>query len=234
MRVAAPSAVGRAGRSSSQDLYADAVRVLGAGHPVARTQHAIAIATRQAACTSVLIAAAPCAGVFSRSLAAATCAAATLVTAIIWGAAAGLGVRRRTHVHDLIVRGGAPAAEVVEHEVARVLDPAHRAEVASRLGRALYEAEHWDEYLPASRPPEGVRHLRPSASVIHEITSALHGEAVSPRGVILLVRFLQGGYGADVYQSGGPDAVRRELGRIRFELGAGAGRAAPLQAPHRP
>jgi hypothetical protein len=219
MRLAAPTATGRTGRRSSLDLYADTVRALGAGHPLARVQHAVTVATRQAATASALLAASPCIGLVSRGLAVATAAAATLVTVILCGAVAALGVRRRARVQDVILRGGASTAELVRDETARLLAPVHRARVAGRLARALYEGEHWEEYLPASRPPEGVRHLRPNAHVIHEIVSGLDGDTASARAVILLERFLQGGYGAAIYQSGGPDSVRRELGRIRFELG---------------
>ena len=223
MRLAAPTAIGRTGRRSSLDLYADTVRALGADHPLARVQRAVTLATRQAAAASALLVASPCVVLVSRNLAVATAAAATLVTATLCGAVAALGVRRRAHVQDVILRGNASGAELVRDETARVLAPAHRARVAHRLARALHEAEHWEEYVPASRPPESVRHLRPSARVVREIVTGLDGDVASPRPVILLERFLQGGYGAAIYQSSGPDSVRRELGRIRFELG-GSGR----------
>jgi hypothetical protein len=224
MKIAAPLSIGRSGRRSSLDLYADAVRTLGPRHPVARSQHSITVAGRHAATACALLAAAPFIGLISRDLAVATGVAAMLVTTISCGVVAALSSRRRTQVHELVLERRSSAAELVRHEVGRLLDPSHRAEVARRLGRALHEAEHWDEYLPASRPPEAVLHLRTNAQAVHAIVEAIHGDEVSPRAVILLERFVKGGYGAAVYQGGGPDLVRRELGRIRFELGADAGR----------
>lgn len=218
MRLAPPPATWRAGKPSALDVYADTVRALGAGHPLARTQHRIAVAARQAAGVSALLVAAPCAAVLNRDLVVATAAAAALVTAILYGQALALSVRRRTQVHDVILQGRAPAASLVMDEVARLLAPEHRAEVARRLERLLHEAEHWEDYLPSSRPPEGVRQLRPSAWTIHEIVNALQIEGVSARAVIMVERLIQGGYGAEAYR--GADWVRRELGRIRFELGA--------------
>jgi hypothetical protein len=219
MRLASAWPTGRAERRSSLDLYADAVRALGAAHPLARTQHAITIATRQGATTSALLVAAPWIGVVDPSAAIATIAAAGLVTATLCAVAAVLRSQRRAHVCDLILRGDGSAVELVRDESRRLLYPAHRTEIARRLGRTLHDAEHWDEYLPASRPPAGVGHLRGNGRAIREVVDALQADGVSARAVILVERFVHGGYGADAYHSTGSDAVRRELGRIRFELG---------------
>ena len=48
--------------------------------------------------------------------------------------------------------------------------------------------------------------------------------------MVMLDRLVQGGYGATVYQ-GGPDWVRRELGRIHFELLEPGGREQPGHRP---
>jgi hypothetical protein len=219
MRRASALPTRRAGRRSSLDLYADAIATLGVGHPLARTQHALMIVTRQAATASALLVAAPWMGLIDPTVAIATVVAAALVTAILCAVAAVLRSQRRAQVCDLILRGDGSAVELVRDEIGRLLQPAHRAEIARRLGRTLHEAEHWDEYLPASRPPAGVRHLRESRQAIRGVVEALQADGVSPRAVILVERFVHGGYAADAYHSPGPDAVRRELGRIRFELG---------------
>lgn len=219
MRFAATSAIERAAGRSSVHLSVDAANTLGAGHPLARTQLAVTIAARQAATASALLVAAPWIALIDRRLAFATGVAAVLVVTILCAVIAVLRSQRRAMVRALILHGDASTVELVRIEMGRLLQPTHRADVACRLGRTLHEAEHWNEYLPASRPPAGVRHLRPSAQAIHEIMDALHADGVSPRAVILVERFVQGGYGADAYHASGPDAVRRELGRIRFELG---------------
>jgi len=200
-------------------LYVDAANTLGPGHPLVRTQLAITIAARQAATASSLLVAAPWIAPIDRGLAFATGVTTVVVLTILCAVIAVLRSQRRARVRDLILHGDGSTVALVRYEIGRLLQPTHRADVARRLGRTLHEAEHWNEYLPSSRPPLGVRHLRPSAQTIHEIMDALHGDGVSPRAVILVERFIQGGYGADAYHASGPDAVRRELGRIRFELG---------------
>jgi hypothetical protein len=217
VRLATRPAIPRPGCRSSLDLYADLVRTLGPDHPLVRTQRAITIATGHALNASVLVVGAACLGPVSRSLAIATAASAGLVTSILCGAVAVLSARRRQRVHDLILEGTPPALGLIRAEVKRLLEPANRARVAHALDRALREGEHWHEYLPASRPPDGVRHLPPNGPLIREIATDLCGERVSARAVILLDRLIQGGYGAAIYQ-GGPDWVKRELGRIHFEL----------------
>jgi hypothetical protein len=221
MRPAPRRAIPHPRGGSSPALYADLVRTLGPDHPLVRTQRAIATATCHAMDVSALVIAAPCLAVLSRDLAIATVASAALVMTILCGGIAVLRSHRRRMVHDLILQGGPPALVLIRDEVGRLLDPAYRARVARALNRALYEGEHWHEYLPASRPPHGVRHLPPNARLIREITADLCGEHASPRAVIRLDRLIQGGYGAAIYQ-GGPDWVRRELGRIHFELGWGS------------
>jgi hypothetical protein len=152
-----------------------------------------------------------------RTLAAAVGASAAVVAAVCWGIAAALAGRRRRCVHQVILAGAPAPSLVVRSEMRRLTRPARCASAAAALEAALHEGVHWYTYLPASRPPPGVLHLPPNAPVIHEITTCLLNGQVSPRAMILLDRFIQGGYGAAVYQ-GGPEWAKRELGRIRFEL----------------
>jgi hypothetical protein len=66
------------------------------------------------------------------------------------------------------------------------------------------------------RPPSRIE-----CAAIRAIVRDLRGDGVSPRAVILVDRLIEGGYGGALYE-GGLDRLRRELGRIRFELAAGA------------
>lgn len=208
---------------ASVHAHADLVRSLGADHPLARAQHAVDVATHLAIEASAVLAAAPCVILVSRRHGVAAAASAALAAAAFWGVVALLRTCRRQRVHDLILTGAAPALPLIQLESRRLVDPARRAAVAGALEAALYEGLHWHEYLPASRPPPGVRHLPPNDRLVHEVTSCLRDGPVTPRAMVLLDRLIQGGYGAAVYQ-GGPEWVRRELGRIRFELAEAAWR----------
>jgi hypothetical protein len=217
MRLAARPTSLRIGGGSASDPYPDLVRALGPGHRLVRTQRALSIATYQAVLACVLLIATPCLGLLSRNLAIAAGGSAALVTSVLCVAVAVLGSQRRRRMHDLILEGGAPPLGLIQAELTRLLDPVHRARLSQALTRALYEGEHWYDLLPASRPPPSVRHLASNATVIRAIARALCGEGVSPRAVILIDRLIEGGYGGALYASG-PDGVRRELGRICFEL----------------
>lgn len=182
-----------------------------------RIQSAITLTRRHTIAASALTIAAPCLAVVSPNLAVATTGCAALVASALYGTIAMLRSLRRERIHDLIVLGSPPPLPLIRDEVGQLLDGRYRARVARSLNRALYEGEHWHEYLPASRPPPGVRNLPANGPLVREITTDLYGEHVSPRAVILLARLMRGGYGAAIYQ-GGPDWLGRELGRIHFEL----------------
>jgi hypothetical protein len=192
-------------------------RTLGPDHPLARTQRAIGVARLQGLVATAMLAAAPVLMLVSRPLAIATAMAAALVASALWVALAVLVQRRRRHAQDVLLDGGAASPGPVRAEVDRLLDPGHTAWMTQALSRALHEGEHWYEYLPASRPPAGARHLPVNRRLIDAIVADLDAGHVSARAAILLERLIEGGYGAAIYD-GGPDRVRRELGRIRFEL----------------
>lgn len=207
---------------SGADEHLDLVRVLGPDHPLAQAQRAVATTTGLAVDASALLIAAPCLVVVSPEVAVAVDGSAALVAAALWGVVAVLRAHRRRCVHDLILDGRAPPLFLARSEIRRLVDPARCAGVARTLDVALHAGEHWHEYLPASRPPPGVCHLPPNGPLIREITSCLRSGQVSPRAMVMLERLVRGGYGAAVYQ-GGTDWMRRELGRIRFELAEQAG-----------
>jgi hypothetical protein len=217
MRLAARPTSLRIGGGSASDPYPDLVRALGPDHRLVRTHRSLTITIRHTVNGCVLIVAAPFLDLVSRSLAVTATASATLVTSILCAAVAILGAQRRRRIHDLILEGSAPQLGLIQAEVSRLLDPRHRAQSARALTRALSDAEHWHDLLPASRPPPSVRHLAPHAPLIRALARALCSHGVSPRAVILTDRLIEGGYGGTLYARD-PDRVRRELGRIRFEL----------------
>ncbi len=226
MKLAARPAFPRIGEGWASEPYADLVRALGPDHRLVRTQRALSVTIGHTVSACALLVATPCLGLLGRNLGIAAGASAALVTSILCVAVAILGSQRRRRVHDLILEGSPPRLGLIQAEVRRLLDPVRRARSAQALTRVLYEGEHWYDFLPASRPPPSVRHLVSNAPLIHVIARDLCGEGVSPRAVILVDRLIEGGYGGALYV-GGPDWVRRELGRIRFELAAGASSGDP-------
>ena len=223
MRLAALPALPRIGAGSGSDPYADLVGALGPEHRLVRTQRSLSVTIRHTVSACALLVATPCLGLLSRNLGIAAGASAASVTLILCAAVAILSSQRRRRVHDLILEGSPPRLELIQAEVRRLLDPVNRARSAQALTRALYEGEHWYDFLPASRPPPSVRHLASNAPLIHAIARDLCGDGVSARAVILVDRLIQGGYGGALYV-GGPDWLRRELGRIRFELAGASSR----------
>jgi len=128
-----------------------------------------------------------------------------------------LGYVRRERIHDMLVAGEVPSLASVVAEARRLGDPRHREQLAAALERALDEGRRWYEFMPASRPPSGVRHLPQHAGAIEDISTALRHDSASVRGVVMVERLMRGGYGSAIYGSEA-DWLRRELGRIRFEL----------------
>jgi hypothetical protein len=227
--AARPSWPGRAGsavrarrRDVAPDEYVEVVRAFGSDHPLARAVGAVSVATDRAVEASALLVAAPCLVVVGPEPAIAAEGSAALVTAILWAVVAVLRGRRRQRVHDLIVAGEPRRLPLILSESRRLVDRDRCSRVAATLDAALHAGEHWYEYLPASRPPAGVRHLPANGPLIRGIAARLREGPVSPRAMVMLDRLVRGGYGAAVYQGGG-DWLRRELGRVRFELAESGG-----------
>jgi hypothetical protein len=102
-------------------------------------------------------------------------------------------------------------------EVRRLSAPAYRERLATSLERALHDGEHWHEFMPAARPPCGVRNLPAHGATIHEIACRLRADRPSVRGVVLVERLQRGGFGSALYY-GDRLWLSVELNRIRFEL----------------
>jgi hypothetical protein len=146
-------------------------------------------------------------------------ASAAVVDLALLGLLLVLASGRRRQARELIIeRGRADLAEL-QAERRRLLAPAHRHRLARRLQRALDTAAGWDAQLPASRPPASVRNLLSSASTVRAVVEALEAESADLRGVALVDRLLDGGYGSPLYRDE-PARLRSELARVAFELGA--------------
>jgi hypothetical protein len=193
--------------------------VIGPDHPLSRSLAASRTVARQAmVCaallTGVLSAAAPR---FGR--AGWLAASAAVVELALLGLLAVLASERRRQARELIIeRGRADLAEL-QAERQRLLAPAHRRQLAQRLQRALDTAAGWDAQLPASRPPPSVRNLLSSAGTVRAVVEALQADSPDLRGVALVDRLLDGGYGSPLYRDE-PARLRAELARVAFQLGA--------------
>jgi hypothetical protein len=147
----------------------------------------------------------------SAALAAAVCCASLLGVGWL------LDAMRRWRIHDLILRSGWVESESFADELGRLRRRSNCDRLATGLERALADGCRWAELLPASRPPPGARHLAANAAAIGAITAGLRAGHASPRAIVMLERLMRGGYGSALY-GGGPEWLRRELGRIRFEI----------------
>jgi hypothetical protein len=219
------------------DRASGAPRLLGDDHPLSEAERSMSALKRQAVVCLALGLGSPAVLVaVDRASAVALLVAATAVEA---GLCAGIGVMRtvrRDRIHDMIIVGTIPDLAVVAAELHR-LAGGHRHKLAASLERALHDGEHWHEFLPAARPPYGVRNLPAHAATIREIAAALRGDRPSIRGVVLVERLLSGGFGSAVY-NGDAAWLASELNRIRYELAAGSPRSAQVRdaalRPRRP
>ena len=200
-------------------------RALGDDHPLSEAERTMAVLRQQAVVCLALALASPAVLVLmDRASAVALLVAATAVEA---GLCAGIAIARsvrRDRIHDMILAGTIPELAVVAVEVGRLASADHRRKLAASLERALDDGEHWHEFLPAARPPYGVRDLPAHAETIREIATGLRGDVPSIRGVVLVERLLRGGFGSALY-GGHRGWLASELNRIRYEL-AGAAVAA--------
>jgi hypothetical protein len=102
----------------------------------------------------------------------------------------------------------------------RLRDPRARARLAASLERYLRSAERWDKTAPHMRPVANVRLLLPLEDDVRDIARLLRGDAVPRiRGVALCESLITDGVTSPLFRSD-VDALRRELGRIRFSLDA--------------
>lgn len=126
---------------------------------------------------------------------------------------------RRRCALQVIIAGGEdlPLAEL-EPVRRRLSDPGRRRQLAASLERNLRAARRWQRTPAQFRPPANVRLLLALEGDVQEIERLLCAEAVPHvRGVALCEWLLTDGATSPLYRNDA-DALRRELGRIRFAL----------------
>ncbi len=193
--------------------------LLGSSHPLAR-------ATRQfdAACTQVLCGLAVLAVSVPFAAQPVRRAEITIGIALV---AFGSGLApvfwslRRQRALAMIIRGDEELpVDELEPVRRRLRDRRKRAQLASSLEHMLHSAEQWQQIPPRLRPPGKIRLLLPLSDEVREIERLLCADGVARvRGVALCEQLLTDGVTSPLF-SGDADALRRELGRIRFALDA--------------
>ena len=198
---------------------ASARRILGEDHPLTSVETSLQSVRNQALVCVVLIVGSPAMLLAGREVWAATVASAILAAVGAAAVLASLRHVRRQRIHDLIVAGSVPDLDVVRAEVRRLRSGAHRRRLADALEHALTDGERWHEFLPAARPPVGVRNLPAHAASIRDVARGLRDHDASARAVVMVERLAAGGYGSALYEAD-QAWLGRELTRIRYELEA--------------
>jgi hypothetical protein len=217
-------------RRRAIDRPADAL--LGPDHPLPRAARTLAAVRRQLlVCTTFVLALAiafrsdPARGAWLITSAAAV--ALVLAGLVVW-----LRDECRRRAREVIIHHGAGlAVPEVEAEAGRLARIEHRRRVAARLESALDSAERWWQISPALRPPPTVRNMLPHREAAVAAIELLRSDHASPRGVALVERLLDGGYGSALYL-GDERCVGEELRRAVFELTRGTQTAARDPAHH--
>jgi hypothetical protein len=200
------------------DLPRRAAELLGPDHPIARVADATEAVRRQLVVCAVFAVTLTVFGwpQLRRSLpltASAAIVELALLALLIW-----LRHERTSRIHQLIAAAGPalPLAEV-QQQAQQLCEPRTRQALAKVLLRTLDSAERWAELLPAQRPPPDVRALAPHAALVRRAASLLVEGQPSARGVAMVEQLVTAGYQSPLYCGDG-ERLRRELGRIVFEL----------------
>jgi hypothetical protein len=200
------------------DLPRRAAELLGPDHPIARAADATEAVRRQVVVCAVFtvtltIFAWP---QLQRSLP--LTASAAVVELALLALLMLLRHEQTSRIHQLIAAAGPalPLAEVQE-EARHLCEPRTRQALAKVLLRTLDSAERWAELPPAQRPPPAVRALTPHAALVRRAASLLVEGQPSARGVAIVEQLVTDGYQSPLYCGDG-ERLRRELGRIIFEL----------------
>lgn len=147
-------------------------------------------------------------------IAGATCLALSGLLAGSWSG-------RRRRALDLIMAGGEDLPlDELEPVRRRLRDPRGRARLALSLERCLQYGERWHEIAPHMRPVGNMRLLLPHEDDVRDIARLLRAQSVPRvRGVALCEWLLTDGVASPLYRDD-HEALRRELGRIRYALDA--------------
>ena len=196
-----------------------AADLLGSSHPLTR-------ATRrfEAACLQLLSGLLILAGFVSFARGPARpveLIAAAAVCVILAGLVLSAWCGRRRRAFEVIVAGDEdlPLAEL-DPVRRRLENPRYRARLAHAFDRSLRAAEQWHRTVPSMRPLSNVRLLLPLVDDVREIQRLLRADSVPRvRGIALCEWLLTDGVTSPLFGRDG-EALRRELGRIRFNLAA--------------
>jgi hypothetical protein len=187
------------------------------GHRLVGLERSIDRVHRQAVeCVAVAVGS-PVIAWFDLRVGLAVAGSAAAAAAVLTAGMGVLATARRRCVHEVVLSGHAVECEAFANEVRRLQDRQHRERLASVLERALSDGRKWGQLMPASRPPPGARYLPEHETTIVAIVAGLRRDGASPRAVVLVERLVGGGYGSSLYAAHA-EWLRRELGRIRFEL----------------
>jgi hypothetical protein len=140
---------------------------------------------------------------------------------VLVGLVAASWCSRRRQALELILAGDEdlPLQELVPLR-RRLRDRRGRSRLARSLEHSLRLAERWDETPPQLRPVANLRLLLPLQEEVRDIARLLRLVSVPRvRGVALCEWLLTDGVTSPLFGNDG-DALRRELGRIRFDLAA--------------
>jgi hypothetical protein len=192
---------------------------LGDDHPLVRVLHRTSAAIRQLLVVAVIFVCAAAAWLYGAQAALAVIAAAGLVEAVLALQLASLRWLARERACDLIIHGRADLPlEEVRRQRSRLLDRRHCDDLADWLDRTSAVAERplTSPHQPA--PLSNSRVILAARPQLAEIAARLREEAPGVRGVALVERLLS--EGGSPLHGGSVSALRQELRRIRFMLGA--------------
>lgn len=188
--------------------------MLGDDHPLSRSATLIHTLAVQATVTSSTVLLGVLAVAERRAWGVRLLTAAVLVELTLLGILTLTRQIQREQILRLIAGGGQHVGlEEVSREVNRLAIPTHSAQLATRLERALKDAEHWQQIPIASRPPPGIKLLAGFPTDTREIVEQLRAGRGAPPGLALLELMLSNGHDSTLY-AGDRDALREQLRRI--------------------
>jgi hypothetical protein len=191
--------------------------LLGSDHPLTRATRRFETTLLQLLCVlALLVAITAFVHGPARRAELAACVVGCLVLA---GLAAIHGNSRRDQALEVIIAGGEELPlDELEPVRRRLLDVRRRSQLAASLERYLKHAEEWNRTLPMFRPIGNAPLLLAHADLVREIACLLRTDVVQrARGVALCEWLLTDGVTSPLFRSDG-EALRRDLGRIRFDL----------------
>jgi hypothetical protein len=192
---------------------------LGDDHPLVRVMERASVAVGQSVVVAVVLVGGGAGWVEGLHVASEVTVAAALVEAVLLLRLANLRWLVRERACDLIIQGRADLPlDPVRRQRRRLQDRGHCEDLADWLDRTWMLAERslGSRYQPA--PFGSSRVIVSVRSELAEISARLREDAPGVRGVALVERLLS--EGGSALHGASPSALRQELRRIRFMLGA--------------